>query len=302
MTPFITIISHDQLTEDDVLLGRGTGSNGFKGNRRFRALAMEVLVKAKGRNTTKRAMSNAVVSMVHAKGGRFLRKLSKGESKLAEKTLKDNSGYSSLFYTEVSRSVALEKAKQAFRHQLKVLCDTKKSDGELPAAAAVTRRVSLIGALASTNLPLKPTDPAQALSVEGLLHQHEETAVLDQSTELGSMVTALALNSILHREQQWRNDRLARAAAVIAQNHPTSTMEAVSPDLASLHVHQSLLLRSLMTLPNPPLWMQQPTQGCDGTVSRNGLLSSSVPSSPSPATSISSLNLALLLAAASEQL
>ncbi|KAG7345800.1 hypothetical protein IV203_033331 [Nitzschia inconspicua] len=125
------------LSIDDVLLGRGTGSNDHDGNVRFRAIVKQVLrqslapsgIKRNFSNTTKSSMAATVLSIVHERGGQFVRKASKVEivAYLGEKanqamsTVDEKMVSSSNWYVIVPRQVALEKTKQSFRHQKRVL-------------------------------------------------------------------------------------------------------------------------------------------------------------------------------------
>ncbi|KAG7345801.1 hypothetical protein IV203_033332 [Nitzschia inconspicua] len=133
------MILKEGLSVDDVLLGRGTGSNEHDGNIRFRAIVKQVLrqslasaIKQNPSNIpsgTKSSMAATVLSIVHDRGGQFVRKASKVEI-LAFLGEKANSAVSyadekmvssSNWYVVVPRQVALEKAKQSFRHQKRVL-------------------------------------------------------------------------------------------------------------------------------------------------------------------------------------
>lgn len=67
------------VTENDVLCGRGKGANNFVGNRRFRDIVMRyrALYSNCARRSDKRAICNRIVEAVHARGGRFLTRNSK---------------------------------------------------------------------------------------------------------------------------------------------------------------------------------------------------------------------------------
>jgi hypothetical protein len=154
------------LSPDDVLLGRGTGSNEHEGNIRFRATVMGVLRRAMLQRKavsdvapcSKSAMATSVLSLVHQRGGQFVRKLSKAEAALysgkktdqAKKVKKPSTSFVVVdpgplldtLYVVVPREVALEKAKQSFRHQQRVLqLEQERSDnraGEVEAARQYT--------------------------------------------------------------------------------------------------------------------------------------------------------------------
>jgi hypothetical protein len=100
-----------ELSENDVLLGRGTGPNEHQGNIRFRALVKDILgttdlPQHNGKAKTK--LASKILNAVKARNGRFLKKVSKS------KTVGD-------LYVVVPDSVALEKTKQSFRHQVRSL-------------------------------------------------------------------------------------------------------------------------------------------------------------------------------------
>jgi hypothetical protein len=101
-----------ELSENDVLLGRGTGPNEHQGNIRFRALVKEILgttnlPKHNGKAKTKLAIK--IINVVKARKGRFLNKVSKSKTVAGD------------LYVVVPDSVALEKTKQSFRHQIRSL-------------------------------------------------------------------------------------------------------------------------------------------------------------------------------------
>jgi hypothetical protein len=138
---------YTELQRDDVLLGRGTGPNDFEGNIRFRRLVAEVARVSDPIELTasKGTLAQKVVDTVKRRGGRFVRKLSKAEATALLKSRQQqqpgarnkdgNSGRPSSssssskrtrlpkgqdVYVEVPLSVAVEKAKQSFRHQKRI--------------------------------------------------------------------------------------------------------------------------------------------------------------------------------------
>lgn len=119
---------YTELGSDDVLLGRGTGPNEFEGNIRFRRLVGEVAMATdpKGLVSNKPALARKVVDQVAKRGGRFVRKLSKGEVLALANTTPINKRKD--LYVEVPHAVAIEKAKQSFRHQEKILLDRRADD------------------------------------------------------------------------------------------------------------------------------------------------------------------------------
>ncbi len=120
---------YTELGNDDVLLGRGTGPNEFEGNIRFRRLVAEVAMGTAPKEllSSKPALSRKVVDEVTSRGGKFVRKLSKTDVvALPNFTAKKDSSVSRIerrkdVYVEVPAAVAIEKAKQSFRHQQKII-------------------------------------------------------------------------------------------------------------------------------------------------------------------------------------
>jgi hypothetical protein len=126
-----------ELGKDDVLLGRGTGPNENEGNVRFRMLVSKVLNIADSSNShyqkmTKDKLAALVFDTIKNRNGRFLRKLSKAEAgcirveqiKLSNK----NKSASNDLYIIVSDEIAINKTKQSFRHQHRVLQRNHKPD------------------------------------------------------------------------------------------------------------------------------------------------------------------------------
>jgi hypothetical protein len=105
-----------ELTKDDVLLGRGTGPNEYQGNIRFRALVKETLrsneLKKSSNGSTKTMLARMIVRDVKAQNGRFLKKVGKSS------TGRD-------LFAVVPDRVAVDKTRQSFRHQLKSIENRK---------------------------------------------------------------------------------------------------------------------------------------------------------------------------------
>ncbi|KAG7369495.1 hypothetical protein IV203_027241 [Nitzschia inconspicua] len=149
------MIIKEGLSIDDVLLGRGTGSNEHDGNVRFRAIVKQVLrqtlassgIKRNSSNITKSSMAATVLSIVHERGGQFVRKASKEEivAYLGEKANQavspsdEKMASSSNWYVIVPRQVALEKAKQSFRHQKRVLHSEQESSARVAKELVASR-------------------------------------------------------------------------------------------------------------------------------------------------------------------
>ena len=114
-----------ELCNHDVLLGRGTGPNEHEGNIRFRLLAAETLKTFSDSTTSppmkmnKTKLAKKILEAVKARGGRFLRKLSKDEVASFRRKEKDTTEEkrSKDMFVVVPYEVALDKAKQSFRHQ-----------------------------------------------------------------------------------------------------------------------------------------------------------------------------------------
>lgn len=166
-------------TKDDVLLGRGTGPNEYEGNIRFRLLASELLREndwsGTERRLSKSKLAKKLVEKVHARGGRFIRKLSRDEAAMWVSTATSTTttattgsaaggriipavtmghhhqqqrqathGTTSDIFIVVPYAVAVDKAKQSFRHQRRVMKNntTKSPTGDnggqtlLPAPSA----------------------------------------------------------------------------------------------------------------------------------------------------------------------
>jgi hypothetical protein len=126
-----------RLGNNDVLLGRGTGPNEHEGNKTFRVMAADLLKRVDGASNhiSKFDLARELVAMVHSKKGRFVRKLTRDEVtavardafKTSDKKLVKRH-YLRGLYVVVPEDVAIEKAKQSFRHQL--LLAVSSSSGE----------------------------------------------------------------------------------------------------------------------------------------------------------------------------
>jgi hypothetical protein len=124
-------ILQTQLGVHDVLLGRGSGPNGHEGNKHFRAMAAEALkrcITLAAYHPLMLDLARELVAMVHTRKGRFVRKLTKGEVAAVslqilktsdKKLLKKHKKMLGDLYVVVPEKVAIDKAKQSFRHQLR---------------------------------------------------------------------------------------------------------------------------------------------------------------------------------------
>jgi hypothetical protein len=147
-----------ELTGHDVVLGRGTGPNEHEGNVMFRSVVMSVLREHIDHqevptaptdidiafSTTKSTMARRVVDLVHQRGGKFVRKLSQHE-----RAMLCSQDSSSALYVVVPTDVAVEKAKQSFRHQKRVLQEER---GRRPGKRGTTA-VTASSATRSNGIP-----------------------------------------------------------------------------------------------------------------------------------------------------
>jgi hypothetical protein len=70
----LTFVGDDEITDADILSGRGGKSNHHVGNKRFRHLVseMKAMYRSSGQKTDKTALSRGIIEYVHSYGGRFL--------------------------------------------------------------------------------------------------------------------------------------------------------------------------------------------------------------------------------------
>jgi hypothetical protein len=110
------------ITENDVLAGRGTGSNQFIGNIKFRAL-VETRKKeyvTQNKHKVKKKIATEILSQIHQNGGRFL--------KLIEDSAEADDVVENGIWIEESEKEALDKIKMCLRQKAKDLVGTKKRD------------------------------------------------------------------------------------------------------------------------------------------------------------------------------
>jgi hypothetical protein len=119
-----------KLGRNDVLLGRGTGPNEQEGNKIFRLLAAQLLksVDWSTNSISKHDLAKKLVDEVHSRKGRFARQLTKEEAYTVARDLFQTSDRKFIkqqklndLYVVVPEEVALDKAKQSFRHQLRLM-------------------------------------------------------------------------------------------------------------------------------------------------------------------------------------
>jgi hypothetical protein len=118
------------LGQNDVLLGRGTGPNGYIGNMRFRALVREIVQTSHlppydGKAKTRVALK--ILNAVKAINGRFLKKI-------------DNNNSGETMFVEVPFKLAFDKTKQSFRHQLRSVQQPATSTPKPPSDVPIERR------------------------------------------------------------------------------------------------------------------------------------------------------------------
>ena len=70
----VTLVEDHDITDTDILSGRGGKSNHHIGNKRFRHLVteMKTMYRNTGQKTDKTALSRGIIAYVHNYGGRFL--------------------------------------------------------------------------------------------------------------------------------------------------------------------------------------------------------------------------------------
>jgi hypothetical protein len=102
------------ITQNDVLMGRGSGPNEFMGNQLFRSKVegRKEEYKSAPQNELKKKIAEAVIDEVHAQGGRFLKQF---ETEISL----ENALVEEATWCEVEEKVALEKCKQALRQKKK---------------------------------------------------------------------------------------------------------------------------------------------------------------------------------------
>jgi hypothetical protein len=125
-----------ELGKNDVLLGRGTGPNEHEGNVRFRSLAAEILRSCEtssassGTILNKTMLAKKVLAATEERNGRFVRRLTRDEiasiGGMSINNTKDQEPKNKYLYLVVPYGVALDKAKQSFRHQRRVLAQNPK--------------------------------------------------------------------------------------------------------------------------------------------------------------------------------
>jgi hypothetical protein len=107
-----------ELSEHDVLLGRGTGPNECRGNIRLRALVRQALRNAdltKLDGKLKAGYSKEILEVVKSNNGLFV------------KAIPPSLNCPRRIFVAVSDVVALDKIKQSFRHQLRILGESLES-------------------------------------------------------------------------------------------------------------------------------------------------------------------------------
>mmetsp|Transcript_2014 Transcript_2014/g.3686 ORF Transcript_2014/g.3686 Transcript_2014/m.3686 type:complete len:358 (+) Transcript_2014:92-1165(+) len=125
-----------ELTDQDVLLGRGTGPNESQGNIHFRALVRQALLKAgkaKLDGKLKASLAREILKAVKSQNGRFLKSVNQPSTGRRR-------------FAVVTDAVALDKIKQSFRHQLRVMGVKAAEEARSNAVAAVVSGAPEIGA------------------------------------------------------------------------------------------------------------------------------------------------------------
>jgi hypothetical protein len=175
------IVVDNEVTMNDVLLGRGAFVDRFQGNVKFRSLIRQYKesYRAALHHSGKAAIAQQIVNAVHAYQGRFLRKLELSNSS-AERSGAEASGTRQTPVWEiVDNSVALEKVKQALRDIDQVDSKTNpkptahrcKSEG---ATAELNSELEANSSQAS-QIPRRMSGPATPSSRQG---RHQEMSPL----------------------------------------------------------------------------------------------------------------------------
>eukprot|EP00529_Nitzschia_sp_RCC80_P023213 CAMPEP_0113492992 /NCGR_PEP_ID=MMETSP0014_2-20120614/28361_1 /TAXON_ID=2857 /ORGANISM="Nitzschia sp." /LENGTH=474 /DNA_ID=CAMNT_0000386839 /DNA_START=207 /DNA_END=1631 /DNA_ORIENTATION=+ /assembly_acc=CAM_ASM_000159 len=250
-------ITVKNLNARDVLLGRGTGPNEYKGNVYFRSLVRERLERrAIGYQNSKGQMpppplnakmkaqwAREILDKVREEGGRFLRivdvptkKNGDGDGSTAEdgpatkssslsavtgnvtiKKLTGNGGEALIgrhcLFVKVSDAVALDKIKQSFRHQRRLLSPTSSHPSSTPVPASATSAFSTT---------ITPAPKAQEAALEAHL----------RTSDNGSLMSLL------------RSTRVAARAAAIGP---------AAPQPAPVDIRTSALIQAALSSSSPGL-------------------------------------------------
>jgi hypothetical protein len=157
-----------ELTKDDILLGRGTGPNEYQGNIRFRALVKATLRSNEfnaSTGSTKTMLARKIVHAVKAQNGRFLKKVGKSST-------------GGDLFAVVPDRVAVDKTRQSFRHQLKWTEDRKPKP---PAGKVEQKQASFPDASCGSLeklLPSTKSDSSAVLGAKGFGVMKEDEARL----------------------------------------------------------------------------------------------------------------------------
>lgn len=135
----------DKFEENDVLSGRGGGTNVHPGNRNFRELInLHRKTYLKARKNDKPAISRAIVRAIRESGGRFLKKGNKSD----------------LWY-EIGDFAAREKTSQALRQRApemrKLLFDTEREEARVVAEDHIRRQGMFVPGVNMNNAPTPGT-------------------------------------------------------------------------------------------------------------------------------------------------
>jgi len=100
-----------EITENDVLYGRGGATNNHRGNKAFRQLVASYQSQYRSvKKSKKSAIADVIVSMIRSRGGRFLKKESDSKSDC---------------WVDVGYEMAIAKTLQALREQPETNCNKK---------------------------------------------------------------------------------------------------------------------------------------------------------------------------------
>ena len=236
-------------------VGRGTGPNECQGNIKFRALVRQVLQRAdlsKLDGRLKAKMAKEILHSVKSRNGRFLRA-----------NFQEATGRRS--YVEVPDSVALDKIKQSFRHQLRVLGEApthkerqlRMSQGVAGIGGALGAGLTpaQLGSCASLQAALAVQRPLDLLSLASLTSAGN--AKSQGNTDGNALLNAY---NLLPREATSSNSALAHlygtnaaaASSTIAPTNSNSVSQSLrgssSPPMPSLDESLVALVNTLATV------------------------------------------------------
>ncbi|KAG7367044.1 hypothetical protein IV203_029714 [Nitzschia inconspicua] len=250
-TPFNSRCSISKLNEHDVLLGRGTGPNEARGNVKFRALVQKALQSMdldQMDGQRKARIAKEILDAVKSNNGRFV-KATGAATAAPEKRGQCN-------YVAVSDAVALEKIKQSFRHQLRILGETGRSASSIPSLVhPVTDCSSNSGVTAAALHRARElsTANAQAALQSYASFQHIQALAAGES---GLINRDLLTNVPLMREvflSRWRSSGLSGGFVNFSGTRPGDLLGLVVKATESTEAQAAIRWTSSVALQVPTL-------------------------------------------------